>query len=54
MFTRVIDTHPTGWHWGAAIEMSAQATQPGRSIGVIEPKIALPRVQPDAAQVTPA
>ena len=26
--------------------MSAQATQPGRSIGVIEPKIALPRVQP--------
>jgi LuxR family maltose regulon positive regulatory protein len=34
------------WHRGHSIEMSPQATNPGRSIGVIEAKIALPRVQP--------
>ena len=30
----------------AAIEISAQATRRSRSIGVIEPKLALPRLQP--------
>jgi LuxR family transcriptional regulator, maltose regulon positive regulatory protein len=40
MLTRVVDVAVT------AIEMSPQPTQPGRLIGVIEPKIALPRLQP--------
>jgi ATP/maltotriose-dependent transcriptional regulator MalT len=40
MFTQVVGVGT------AAIEMSAQATLRSRSIGVIEPKLALPRLQP--------
>ena len=40
MLTQAIESRTT------ATVMSPQATQPGRSVGVIESKIALPRVQP--------
>ena len=46
MFTRVIDAYPDAWHRGHIYWDESTGNAAGVALGVIEPKLALPRVHP--------